>query len=75
MKITKKKEVELARKFFDEVMGEVEDGDDFIYEALDPDFKFGDSLCEVLNNDVVREVLSLGFKAKYGEEWHRAKTV
>lgn len=63
-------EVELARRFLDHVYAMVEDGDDTVYEMLDPECKYGDALVRRLNNDTVREILALGFKAKYGEDWH-----
>lgn len=65
-KIDKNTEIELARRFFGEVMNLFDDADDAIYEVVDPEFEYGDRLCEILNNDTVLEVLKLGFKAKYG---------
>ena len=69
MRITKKKEIELAQKFFRHIWSHIEDGDDYIYEEIDPECEFGEELCKVLNFDVVLEVIKIGFKAKYGEEF------
>lgn len=68
-------EIELARKFLDHVYDMIEDGDDTIYELLDPECKYGDDLTRRLNNDTVREILALGFKAKYGDDWHEPARV
>ena len=68
--MTKAAEIELARGFFDHAYALVEGGEDTIYELLDPEYKYGDELMRRLNNYTVREVLSLGFKAKYDEDWH-----
>lgn len=69
-RMKKADEIELARKFLDHVYDMVENGDDTIYELLDPECKYGDKLLRKLNNNTVREILALGFKAKYGEDWH-----
>ena len=66
--IDKRTEVELARRFITSVWHQVEDGDDTIYEEIDPEYEYGDTLCDILNNETVLEVLRLGFKAKYGVE-------
>ena len=63
-------EIELARRFLDYAYDLVEGGDDTIYELREPECKYGDTLVRRLNNDTVREILALGFKAKYGEDWH-----
>jgi hypothetical protein len=63
-------EIKLAREFLDHVYDMIEDGDDTIYELLDPECKYGDNLARRLNNDTVREIFAIGFKVKYGEEWH-----
>ena len=70
--MTKKKEIELARKFFDLIFREVENGEDVIYDFIDPECRYK-ALCDKLNNETVKEVLELGFKQKYGEEWHGGK--
>ena len=70
--MTKKKEIELARKFFDLIFREVENGEDVIYDFIDPECRYK-TLCDKLNNETVKEVLELGFKQKYGEEWHEGK--
>lgn len=67
--MTKKKEIELARKFFDLIFREVENGEDVIYDFINPECRYK-TLCDKLNNETVKEVLELGFKQKYGEEWH-----
>lgn len=67
--MTKKVEIELARKFFDCIFDEVENGEDVIYEFIDPECKH-ENLCDKLNNDTVKEVLALGFRQKYGVDWH-----
>lgn len=69
-RLKKEDEIELARKFLDHVCDMIEDGDDTVYEMLDPECKYGDKLLRRLNNDTIREILALGFKAKYGEDWH-----
>ena len=69
-RMKKADEIELARKFLDHVYDMVESGDDTVYELLDPEGKYGDKLMRRLNNYRVREILALGFKAKYGEDWH-----
>lgn len=63
-------EIKLARSFLDHAYALVEGGEDTIYELLDPECKYGDELVRRLNNYTVREILALGFKAKYGEDWH-----
>ena len=70
--MTKKKEIEIARKFFDLIFREVENGEDVIYDFIDPECRYK-TLCDQLNNETVKEVLELGFKQKYGEEWHGGK--
>lgn len=69
-RIKKADEIKLAREFLDHVYDMIEDGDDTVYELLDPECEYGDELPRRLNNDTVREILALGFKAKYGEDWH-----
>ena len=69
-RLKKADEIELAREFLDHVYDMVEDGNDTVYEMLDPECKYGDELLRRLNNDTIREILALGFKAKYGEDWH-----
>ena len=63
-------EIELARGFLDHAYALVEGGEDTIYELLDPECKYGDELIRRLNNNTVREILTLGFRAKYSEDWH-----
>lgn len=63
-------EIELARGFLDHAYALVEGGEDTIYELLDPECKYGDDLVRRLNNYTVREILALGFRVKYGEDWH-----
>ena len=63
-------EIENGRKFLDRVYAMIEAGDDAVYRLLDPECKYGDKLMRRLNNYTVREILALGFKAKYGEDWH-----
>lgn len=66
----KSDEIKLARLFLDHAYALVEDGGDAIYYLLDPACKYGDELILRLNNYTVQEILALGFKAKYGEDWH-----
>lgn len=67
-KITQKKELELAQKFFELVWDRIEDGDDSIYEELDPECEYGDELCKLFNNDTILEVLRIGFREKFGQD-------
>lgn len=67
-KITEKTKTELAQKFFELVWDRIEDGDDFIYEELDPEGEYGDDLCEEFNNDTILEVLRIGFREKFGQD-------
>lgn len=67
--MNKQVEIELARKFFDHIFAEVENGDDVIYEFIDPECEH-ENLCDKLNNYTVKEVLALGFRQKYGTDWH-----
>ena len=69
-RMKKSDEIKLAKRFLDHVYDMIEDGDDTIYELLDPECKYGDNLARRINNDTVREILALGFRAKYGEDWH-----
>lgn len=69
-RMKKEDEIELAREFLDHAYALVEGGEDTIYELLDPVCKYGDELMRRLNNYTVREILALGFKAKYGKDWH-----
>lgn len=66
----KSDEIKLARLFLDHAYALVEGGEDTIYELLDPEDKYGSDLMQRLNNNTVQEILALGFKAKYGEDWH-----
>ena len=67
-------EIDLARKFFDFVFRNVEAVlDDAIYEFIDPENKCGTKICQKLNLETVREVLALGFKQKYGEDWQQER--
>ena len=69
-KLTRKTEAKFARILFDAVMDAAENQDDMIYELMDPEYEYGDEeLCNRLGVDAIREVISLGFKAKYGEDW------
>lgn len=70
--MTKKKEIELARAYFNEVMNYLENADDTIYEFVDPECRY-ENLCDKLNFETEREVIALGFKQKYGVEWHQPK--
>ena len=69
-RMSKADEIKLARELLDRVYYMVEDGDDTIYKLLDPKRKYGDKLTRRLNNYRVWEILALGFRAKYGEDWH-----
>jgi len=71
MALNKDTELELTRRFFDGVMDSIESNvDDVIYETVDPECEYEDEgLCDRLNFDTVKEVIALGFKAKYGAEW------
>lgn len=69
-RMRKADEIKLARGFLDHAYALVEGGEDTIYELLDSECKYGDDLPRRLNNYTVREILALGFKAKYGEDWH-----
>lgn len=69
-RLNKADEIKLAREFLDHVYDMIEDGDDTIYEQLDPECKYGDTLLRRLNNDTIKEILALGFREKYGEDWH-----
>lgn len=73
MKITEEKKIELARRFFELVFDDVEQGEDVIYEFLDPECKYGEELIDTFNNDTVKEVISIGFKQKYGVDWEEKK--
>lgn len=68
MKLTKERLKGLAQIFFQEIWNWINEGDDHIYEVVDPECQYGDELCKKLNNETVLEVLKLGFKAKFGEE-------
>lgn len=68
--MTKSTEITLARGFLDHAYALVEGGDDTIYELLDPTCKYGTEFIRRLNVFTVKEILALGFKAKYGEDWH-----
>ena len=67
-KISKEKEIELAQKFFNQILHHIEDGDDIIYENIDPECEV-ENICDFLNNDTVLEVIKLGFKQKYGHDF------
>ncbi len=69
-KMNKTAEVELARKFFDRIYDVIKDGDDVIYELIDPDFEYGVTLCAKLNIETVKEVIEIGFRQRYGVPWH-----
>lgn len=73
-KITQKKKLELAQRFFEIIWSHIEEGDDYIYEELDPEGDYGDALCEELNNDTILEVLRIGFRQKFGEDLKCGKT-
>lgn len=74
-KLSSASELELARKFFEHVFSATEDLDDTIYELLDPACKYGAELCDRFNVDLIQEVIALGFKQKYGEEWRTVSKV
>lgn len=63
--MTKEQRLDLARKFFRQVILSVENDDDEIYAEIDPDYEFGDELPNEFNHETVMEVIRLGFKAKY----------
>ena len=67
-KITQNKKLELAQKFFEIIWNQIEEGDDYIYEELDPECDYGDALCEEFNNDTILEVLRIGFREKFGQD-------
>lgn len=67
-KITQKKKLELAQKFFEIIWNQIEEGDDYIYEQLDPECEYGDELCKLFNNDTILEVLRIGFREKFGQD-------
>ena len=73
-RMSKADEIELARGLLDHAYALVEGGEDTIYELLDPTCKYGDDLPRRLNNYTVREILALGFRAKYGEDWHEPQS-
>lgn len=73
-KITQKKKLELAQKFFEIIWSHIEEGDDIIYEELDPEGEYGDELCKLFNNDTILEVLRIGFREKFGEDLKCGKT-
>ncbi len=59
----------MAREYFRHVMGFAEESvDDEVYGMIDPDEKYGDELIEEFNFFTIKEVIRLGFKAKYGIE-------
>lgn len=72
-KLTKEVEIKFARKFFDTLLDTVEEQDDTIYEFIDPECKYGSELCKHINNETIKEVVALGFRAKYGVDWHKAQ--
>lgn len=66
-------ELEIARRFFDEVASLVEAGcDDVIYDVIDPE-QADEGLCSRFSLDTIMEVLSLGFRKKYGAEWRKGR--
>jgi hypothetical protein len=66
--MTNTEKVQLAREFFRQVLLSAENEmTDEIYAEIDPDEEYGDELPSEFNLDTVREVLALGFAAKYGE--------
>ena len=67
------KEKELAQEFFRHIWEGIESQDDNIYADIDPECEFGD-LCEVLNNDTVLEVIRIGFRQKYDEDFKYGQT-
>ena len=67
-KITQNKKLELAQKFFEIIWNQIEEGDDYIYEELDPECDYGDELCKLFNNDTVLKVLRIGFRQMYGTD-------
>ena len=69
--MTREAEIVMARKFFDHLYyNEIEQGTDVVYEFIDPEFEYGDELCDYFNNATAKEVIALGFKQKYGVDWH-----
>ena len=67
--MTKEERNEMARKYFSHVMCFAEESvDDEVYAMIDPDEKYGDELIEEFNLFTIKEVIRLGFKAKYGIE-------
>lgn len=78
-KLSKEKEIELAQNFFSAVWNEVENCDDVTYDSLcededDWDAYGEDQLIDKFNNDVVLEVLRLGFQQKYGVPFKYGRT-
>lgn len=67
-KITHEKKLELAQKFFEIIWNQIEEGNDYIYEGIDPECEYGTTLCEELNNDTILEVLRIGFREKFGQD-------
>ena len=67
--MTKDEKIMLAREYFRQVLLSAEDQmTDEIYAEIDPDEEYDENeLINEFNLDTIREVLNLGFKAKYGE--------
>ena len=79
-KLTKKKEAELAQRFFDAVWYQMEDISDWTLDSLCEDgedwCRYGVAqLLEKFNNGTILEVIRLGFRQKYGVPFNHAKTI
>ncbi len=72
-KLTRQVEIEFARILFAALVDAAENQDDEVYELMDPEYEYDEKeLCSRLNNDTIKEVIALGFKAKYGVESTKA---
>lgn len=70
-KLTRQVEIEFARVLFDALVDAADNQDDEVYELMDPEYEYdSDELCKRLNNDTIKEVIALGFRAKYGVDLH-----
>ena len=71
-KMSKTQEVQIARRFFDAAFDFVDNElDDEVYENiyadLDPEGKT--NIPELFNLWTIKEIIELGFRAKYGVPW------
>lgn len=68
-KISKSARLKLAQRFFELVWNNIEEGTDFLYDVLDPDYEYAvDYLCKEFNNDTILEALRIGFREMFGEK-------